>query len=186
MVTHGVNLITSSVPSKYSYIVKNIDGSEEALWGEAHNVPCTAKVIPPSPLNVLASFLCLNPGKLPCFLFFLPHFSPTADVSLLPFSSSPLLATCSSLSSICRSSLPDRFITFLVFQCNLLLFYSLWASLVAQLAKNLPAAQETRVRSLGWKDSLEKEMATHSSNLAWRIPVDRRAWQARVHGVAKN
>ena len=77
---------------------------------------------------------------------------------------------CSSLSSICRSSLPDCFITFLVFQCNLLLFYSLWASLVAQLAKNLPAVQETRVRSLGWKDPLEKEMATHSSNLAWRIP----------------
>ena len=44
------------------------------------------------------------------------------------------------------------------------------ASLVAQLVKNLPALQETRVRPLGWEDSLEKEMATHSSILAWELP----------------
>ena len=44
------------------------------------------------------------------------------------------------------------------------------ASLVAQLIKNQPAMQETWVRSLGWEDPLEKEMATHSSILAWRIP----------------
>ena len=42
------------------------------------------------------------------------------------------------------------------------------ASLAAQSGKNLPAVQETRVRSLGWEDPLEKEMATHSSILAWR------------------
>ena len=42
-------------------------------------------------------------------------------------------------------------------------------SLTAQLGKNLPAIQETRVRFLGWEDALEKEMATHSSVLAWRI-----------------
>ena len=45
-----------------------------------------------------------------------------------------------------------------------------WASLVVQLVKNLPAVQETWVWSLGWEDPLEKEMATHSSTLAWRIP----------------
>ena len=45
-----------------------------------------------------------------------------------------------------------------------------WASLVAQMVKHLPAMQETRVESLGWEDSLEKEMATHSSILSWRIP----------------
>ena len=44
------------------------------------------------------------------------------------------------------------------------------ASLAAQSGKNLPAVQETRVRSLGWEDPLEKEMATHSSILAWKIP----------------
>ena len=43
------------------------------------------------------------------------------------------------------------------------------ASLVAQLVRNPPAVQETRVRSLGWEDPLEKEMATHSSILAWQI-----------------
>ena len=41
---------------------------------------------------------------------------------------------------------------------------------MAQTVKRLPAVRETRVRSLGWEDPLEKEMATHSSTLAWRIP----------------
>ena len=45
-----------------------------------------------------------------------------------------------------------------------------WASLVAQLVKNLPATQETWVQSLGWEDPLEKGKATHPSILAWRIP----------------
>ena len=44
------------------------------------------------------------------------------------------------------------------------------ASLVAQMVKRLPAVQETWVLSLGWEDPLEKEMATHSSVLAWSIP----------------
>ena len=44
------------------------------------------------------------------------------------------------------------------------------ANLVAQMVKNLPAMQETQVQSLGWEDTLEKGMATHSSILAWRIP----------------
>ena len=43
-------------------------------------------------------------------------------------------------------------------------------SLVAQMAKKLPAVSETGVQSLGWEDPLEKEMATHSSILAWEIP----------------
>ena len=45
-----------------------------------------------------------------------------------------------------------------------------WASLVTHMVKNLPAMRETWVQSLGWEDSLEKGMATHSSILAWRIP----------------
>ena len=45
-----------------------------------------------------------------------------------------------------------------------------WASLVAQLVKNLPEMRETWVQSLGWEDPLEKGKATHSSILAWRIP----------------
>ena len=62
----------------------------------------------------------------------------------------------------------------------------IWASLVAQLVKNLPAMLETWVQSLGWKDPLEEGMATHSSTLAWRIPMDRGAWRAIVHGVTKS
>ena len=45
-----------------------------------------------------------------------------------------------------------------------------WASLVAQMVKRLPAMRETRVRFLGQEDPLEKEMAIHSSTLAWKIP----------------
>ena len=45
-----------------------------------------------------------------------------------------------------------------------------WASLVAQMVRNLPPMQENRVQSLGQEDSLEKEMATHYSTLAWKIP----------------
>ena len=61
-----------------------------------------------------------------------------------------------------------------------------WASLVAQTVKNLPAMQETWVRSLGWEDSLEESMATHSIILAWRIPMDGGAWRVTVHGVSKS
>ena len=60
------------------------------------------------------------------------------------------------------------------------------ASLVAQTVKNPPTAWETWVGSLGWEDSLEEGMATHSSILAWRIPMGRGTWQATVHGVAKS
>ena len=58
------------------------------------------------------------------------------------------------------------------------LWRTLRASLVAQLVKNLPAVQETRVRSLGWEDPLEKEMATHSSILAWKI-----SWTEKSGGL---
>ena len=58
-----------------------------------------------------------------------------------------------------------------------------WASLVAKMINNLPAMQETWVWSLGWEDTLEKGMATHSNILAWRIPIDRGAWRAAVLGL---
>ena len=60
----------------------------------------------------------------------------------------------------------------------------LWAFLVAQLVKNLPAMLETWVRFLGWEDALEKEMATHSSILAWRIPWTEEPGRL-VHGVTR-
>ena len=54
------------------------------------------------------------------------------------------------------------------------------------MVKNVPAIQEMWVRSLGQEDALEEGMATHSSILAWRIPMDRGAWRATVHRVAKS
>ena len=60
---------------------------------------------------------------------------------------------------------------------------SIGATLMTQLVKNLLAMQETWVPSLHWEDPLEEGTATHSSILAWRIPMDRGAWQATVHGV---
>ena len=57
---------------------------------------------------------------------------------------------------------------------------------MTQMAENPPAMWENRVQSLGWEDPLEKGMATHSSIFAWRIPTDRGAWRATVHGVTKS
>ena len=54
------------------------------------------------------------------------------------------------------------------------------------MVKNQPAMWETWLRSLGLEGPLEEGMATHSSFLAWSMPMDRGAWQAAVHGVAKN
>ena len=58
--------------------------------------------------------------------------------------------------------------------------------MVAQKAKNLSAMQRTWVRSLGWEDPPEKGKATHSSILAWRIPMDREAWWAPVPGIEES
>ena len=57
---------------------------------------------------------------------------------------------------------------------------------MAQTVKNLPAMRETWVQSLGQEDPLEEGMATHSSILAWRIPMDRGTWRATVHRVAES
>ena len=57
---------------------------------------------------------------------------------------------------------------------------------MAQLVKNLPVMWETWVQSLGIEDPLEKGMAIHSIIFAWKIPMDRGAWQATVYGVAKS
>ena len=61
--------------------------------------------------------------------------------------------------------------------------------MVALVVKNLPANEgdiRDTVPSLGWEAPLEEGMATHSSILAWRIPMDREAWWATVHRVAKS
>ena len=59
---------------------------------------------------------------------------------------------------------------------------------MAQTVKRLPTVRETQVQSLGWEDLLEKEMATHSSILAWTriLAMYRGAWQATVRGITKS
>ena len=54
------------------------------------------------------------------------------------------------------------------------------------MVKNPPAMPKTRVLSLSWEDSLEEDMATHFSILAWRIPMDREAWWATAHGCKQS
>ena len=56
---------------------------------------------------------------------------------------------------------------------------------MTQMVKNPPTMWETWIRSLGWEDPLEEDMATHSNILAWGIPMDRGAWRATVHEVTK-
>ena len=74
-----------------------------------------------------------------------------------------------------------------MFQARILdSYYLLWNSLLAQMVNDLPAMQETWVRFLGWEDPLEEGMATHSSVLAWRISMDRGAWWATFHEIAKS
>ena len=66
------------------------------------------------------------------------------------------------------------------------MYYVSQQIMVAQTVKIPPAVQETWVGSLGQEDPLEEGMATHSSILAWRIPMDRGAWRATIHGVANS
>ena len=61
-----------------------------------------------------------------------------------------------------------------------------WASLVAQLVKNLPVMQETLLQFLSQEDPLEKGLDTHSSILAWRIPMDKGGWWASAWGYKES
>ena len=68
--------------------------------------------------------------------------------------------------------------------CSLSIFLSWKSSLVDHSVESLPAIQETKVRSLGQEDPLDKKMATHSSILVWRIP--RTEELGRLYGITKN
>ena len=65
------------------------------------------------------------------------------------------------------------------------LYFLLWASLVVQTVKNLPAVWKTRVQSLGREDPLQKGMATHSSILAWKIPCTEEPGQLQSMGLQR-
>ena len=74
----------------------------------------------------------------------------------------------------------DNFLNHLMFK--ILEYIHQWASLLAQIVKNLLAMWEILVQSLGWEDPLEQGMATHSSILLWRIPINGGAWGLQTMG----
>ena len=77
--------------------------------------------------------------------------------------------------------------TFELYENYLSLTFIIFFAFVAQTVKRLPTMQETWVQSLGWADPLEKEMAAHSSTLAWKIPwTEEPARLHTVHGVANS
>ena len=113
------------------------------------------------------------------------HSQKEKFLSQIHHFSSPSKGRGPTLSAIFSFRLRYVIMKFLDYVINYLVC-SHWASLVAQMIKNLPVMWETWVQSLGGEDLLEEGMATHSSIFAWRIPMDRGAWWATVHGVAKS
>ena len=109
-------------------------------------------------------------------VFRMLHFKPAFSLSF--FILTKRLFSSSSLSAIRVVS--SAYLRLMIFLPAILIpacdssspeFYMMYpASLLAQMVKRLLAVRETRVQSLGWEDHLEKEMATHSSTLAWKIP----------------
>ena len=81
-----------------------------------------------------------------------------------------LILNLLSMSMICVSTILWLIILSVMFYNLFTSVLPLWTSLVAQTVKHLPTMQETQTWSLDWEDPLEKEMATHSSTLAWKIP----------------
>ena len=116
------------------------------------------------------------------FYCFLPvHYFNYVPFAAKLFLYARLFITC------CSVHLEWPFCPLLTFWClsSFRPQYKHRASLVAQMVKNPPAMQESCVQSLGGEDPLEEGMATHSSILAWRIPMDRGAWWATVCGAVK-
>ena len=89
--------------------------------------------------------------------------------------------------SACSSVILDEAQCFFINEWvkQILILCLLWASLVTQMLKNPPVMREIWVWSLGWEGTLKEGMTTHSSIVAWRIPMDRGAWRATVHEVVK-
>ena len=138
-------------------------------------------------LGFFASFPSLHGTFLHIPNYMTLRNCPTSmDTEVAPSSALPLGYLELPFAATCLWTLPMTSTPALELDLNSLGSCGCWASLVAQTVKNLPAVQETWVPSVGWEDPLEQGMATHSSILAWRIPMDRGAWWAMVHGVAKS
>ena len=122
--------------------------------------PCSTMIFKYDLLHrqILLGFFCLSYWSVSWSLLFSLQKVPRMNFDL-----SIIVFDC--LFVFCFKRFPDSSVPL---QCS-------WASFVAQMVKNPPAMWETRVQSLGWKDSLEKRKATHLSILAWRTP-SYRSW----------
>ena len=114
------------------------------------------------------------------------------DMSIMQNSQRDNMENMKNISKLLRTELKYYIYFHKIFNTDILPFFQIseyyrlnGASVVAQLVKNPPAMQETWIRSLSWEDDQEEGMATHSNILAWRIPMDRGAWRATVHGVTR-
>ena len=124
--------------------------------------------------DCLMCFRCMSPSAIHTFLLTHRHLiirSPELG-SPLPILTSVFLSSSSPQEIPHQPPRPEIWVP--------------WASLVAQMVKNLPEMQETWIWPLGQEDPLEKDMATHSSILAWKNPMHRGDRQATVHGVAES
>ena len=111
---------------------------------------------------------CIESSQVPSF-----EFSSVQSLRCVWLFVTPCTAACQTSLSITNSRSPPKPMS-IEWWCHPTISFFVvpfsWASLVAQRLKCLPGMRETQVQSLGREDPLEKEMATHSSTLAWRIP----------------
>ena len=105
-----------------------------------------------------------------CATYFLSQCKIISQ-SLLKSQAKKIVSSCKKpISRLKNKQISDFKIELIILGRQVELRRVVWASLVAQLVKNPPAVQETRVRSLIWEDPLEKKIANHSTILAWEIP----------------
>ena len=143
-------------------------------------------------------FLCLNPTEASPPLSYITYLSTIATIDhYLLLETFPYTGSCDMVSPWFSSYLGE-----IVVNCsdsrNRLPMFKFWlllllwlqeyqsVTLVVQSVKNLPAVQKTQVQSLGWEDTLEKEMATHASILAWKIPWTEKPGRLQVTRVTHN
>ena len=149
-------------------------GKLKDTWA-AGSKPSNDHLLLPEPRRgSLSSLLTWPPGRAPRL---------QTRAGLLVFTGDAMLGVLGNPHPLCLTCSTNQTVYPMLFH---LLFPSSWTSLVAQTVKRLPTMWETRVQSLGQEDLLEKEMATHSKVLAWKIPWTEEPGRLTVHGVSKS
>ena len=113
----------------------------------------------------------------------MPRWPQRAEVAFASTAGGNVIGVQSLRSAVWQCLLKCKMFVPFDLLCIYLTYTHMWASLVAQSVKNLPAMHETQVQFLGWEDPLEKEMSTHSSILAWRIPWTEEPGRVQSRGL---